>query len=78
MFEKLDKAVTEVTMKVEKFCDEHPTAAKLIGIGAVACVIYKRGYSKGHEVGYNECTEDCLCYYLTEAAKNEKPTGPKF
>ena len=78
MFEKVDNFLTGVAEKAEKFYDEHPTAAKLMGLGFAACVIYKRGYSKGMTAGYNECMEDCLYQYIQESAKVNEPVGRKF
>lgn len=78
MFEKVDNFLTKVAEKAEKFYEEHPTAAKLMGLGAAACIIYKKGYSSGREFGYNECMEDCLYQYIEESAKSDKPVGRKF
>lgn len=78
MFEKVDNFLTKVAEKAEKFYEEHPTAAKLMGLGAAACIIYKKGYDKGYGTGYGECTEDVLYQYIEESAKSDKSVGRKF
>ena len=78
MFEKIDNFMTKVAEKAENFYEEHPTAAKLMGLGAAACIVYKKGYNKGYGAGYGECTEDVLYQYIEESAKSDKPVGRKF